>query len=134
MSRLQSAWDNYSSSCVCGYSYDGANAAHYLSNALIKAGFSELDLGVGADMRKVNSWIDGIIVCRSGRPIQAMQLRDWFAKNWNKHSTPPRDGLVLVYNEKGGYHGVVLKKYEHGKCTGHQGTDHADWPIQEYYY
>ena len=45
---LQSAWDQYTDSCVCGYAYDN-NCAHYLSNALILGGFSEIDGGKGAN-------------------------------------------------------------------------------------
>ena len=132
MSRIESAWDKYSSSCVCGHSYDGLNCAHYLSNALIKGGFSEIDGGVGDNYRTVH----GFCVCRSGRPIRAKELRDWFNKTWSLHYSPPHDGLALVYQEKSNGQGhVLLKKYSGGKSLGHKGTgDYPDWPIHQYYY
>ena len=128
---FQSAWDNYSSSCVCGYAYDN-NCAHYLSNALIKGGFSEIDGGVGANFRIVN----GFCVCRSGRPVRAKELRDWFGRKWSFHSSSPSDGMVLVYQERSDGQGhVLLKKYSGGNSIGYKGTgDYPSWPTQQYYY
>ena len=128
---VQSAWDNYSHSCVCGEKYKN-NCAHYLSNALIEAKYSDIDGGKGANFRIVN----GFCVCRSGRPVRAKELRDWFGKEWSFHSLPPTDGIVLVYQEKSNGQGhVLLKKYKDGKSTGHQGTgDFPAWPTQQYYY
>ena len=128
---VTSAWDKYSNSCVCGKKYEN-NCAHYLSNALIEAGYSEIDGGKGENFRTVN----GFCVCRSGRPVRAKELRDWFGKKWSFHSSPPSDGTVLVYQEKSSGQGhVLLKKYKDRKSTGHQGTgDFPGWPIQQYYY
>lgn len=127
---LQSAWDQYTGSCVCGYAYKN-NCAHYLSNALILGGFSEIDGGKGENFRIVN----GFCVCRSGRPVRAKELRDWFGRKWTYHSSPKPDGIKLVYQESGGQGHVLLKMYKDGKSIGYKGTtDLPSWPIQQYYY
>ena len=49
---LKNAFDNYTPYCRCGYLYN-YNCAHFLSNALIKAGFSDIDGGTSTlDMRR----------------------------------------------------------------------------------
>lgn len=127
---IQSSWDNYSNSCVCGYAYEN-NCAHYLSNALTKGGFSEINGGVGGNFRIVN----GFCVCRSGCPVRAKELRDWFGRKWSLHSSPPSDGTILVYQESRGQGHVLLKKYKDGKSIDYKGTtDLPSWPIQQYYY
>jgi len=72
---LQKAWDAYENECVCKERQEN-NCAHYISNALIKGGFSELDGGEGGNQRIRN----GFCVCPKGRPIRAKELRDWFAR------------------------------------------------------
>lgn len=128
---LQSAWDKYSNSCVCGYAYEN-NCAHYLSNALILGGFSEIDGGKGANFRIVN----GFCVCRSGRPVRAKELRDWFGRKWTYHSSPMSNGINLVYQQDSSGQGhVLLKMYKDGKPVGYKGTtDIPSWPTQQYYY
>ena len=121
---VQSAWDSYSNSCACGQRYDN-NCAHFLSNALIEGGFSAIDGGDGCDLRTVN----GFCVCKSGRPIRAKELRNWFGRNWTRRSSP-QDGINVVYQEKSGQGHVLLKKYSNGKSTGDEGTgDHPSWPL-----
>ena len=128
---LQTSWDKYTNSCVCGNAYAN-NCAHYLSNALILGGFSEIDGGKGADLRIRN----GFCVCRSGRPVRAKEMRDWFGRKWTHHSTPPTNGICLVYQEGNGKDDrhVLLKKYQDGRKIGHVGTGDYPWPIQQYYY
>ena len=127
---LQTSFDKYTNSCVCGYAYDN-NCAHYLSNAMILGGFSEINGGNGANFRIVN----GFCVCRSGRPVRAKEMRDWFGRKWTYHSTPPTNGICLVYQESSGQGHVLLKKYQDGRSIGHAGTgDYPSWPIQQYYY
>ena len=128
---IKSAWDSYSGSCACGERFEN-NCAHYLSNALIKAGCCSIDGGSGGLFRKES----GYIVCKSGRPVRAKELRNmFFSKKWTRHSKP-RDGYNLVYQEKADGRGhVLIKKYSGGRKVGHKGTgDYPDWPIQEFYY
>ena len=126
---LQTAWSNYTGSCKCGHRYDN-NCAHFLSNALIDGGFSDIDGGSGGDLRLVN----GFCVCRSGRPVRAKELRAWFGRKWSRHSKP-QNGINAVYQEDYGQGHVLLKTYKDGKFTGHRGTgDYPVWSTQEYYY
>lgn len=127
---LSTAWSSYNG-CKCGNKHGYKNnCAHYLSNALISAGYSALDGGTGYEMRNVN----GYCVCSSGRPIRAKELRRWFGLEFTKDSTP-RDGINAVYQEQGGQGHVLLKKYSNGKSTGYCGTgDFPHWSTQEYYY
>ena len=137
---LAKAWDKYRGSCECRnkYGYEN-NCAHYLSDALIRAGYNELDGGTEEDreMRLRN----GFIVCSAGRPIRAKELRDWFGRKFTKHLIP-RKGINAVYQERADGQGhVLLKKYAHS-CRkrrlifkGFRGTgDYPDWKVQEYYY
>ena len=131
---LQSSWDEYKNSCICAppdRRYAN-NCAHFLSNALILGGFSDIDGGKGADMREVK----GFCVCPSGRPIRAKELRKWFGMRWTNHREP-QDGINLVYQERlsdrQGH--VALKEYRDGKLIRCKGTgDYPGWEIQEYYY
>ena len=129
---LENVWASYSDSCVCGYKYDN-NCAHFLSNALILGGFSQIDGGVGDNFRIVN----GFCVCRSGRPVRAKELRTlFFAKSWKKYPYPG-DGLCLVYQERAsdGQGNVLLKRYRAGNLIEYRGTgDFPTWRVQEYYF
>ena len=139
----------YEDSCVCGNSYsaDGGNCAHYLSNTLIKGGFSELDGGIGDDKREVY----GRIVCCSGRPIKAKQLRAWAKAKWGLPKSSPQEGINFVYQNNGNWfqrlipklsqsHVLLQKWYcddqhEKLKMSRFKGTgNYPDWPKQEYYY
>ena len=129
---LTTAWDKFTLSCDCGHDYGTMNCAHFLSNALINAGFSAINGGKGGDMRNVK----GFCVCRSGRPIRAKELRSWFNTKWTKHSKPPKDGIIAIYQEHSGQGHVLLGKYENDKLTGSKGTGpgyYSGWN-NEYYY
>ena len=123
---LQTVFSGYTDSCACGTAYEN-NCAHFLSNALIKGGFSAINGGNGGDLRTRN----GFCVCPSGRPIRAKELRAWFGRKWTRH-TKPQNGLNLMYQEQGGQGHVLLKKYPEGNWVGR--GDHGNWNTQEYYY
>ena len=140
--KLQEAWDEYDNVCECGWK-EKDNCAHYLSNALIKGGFSELYGEKGANHRDIN----GFIVCRGGRPIQANQLRDWAIQKWGPPHSSPRIGINFVYQKctsscNPDERHVVLKKYRRKfyifgspKPVGRRGTgDYPTWEVQEYFY
>lgn len=128
---LPTAWSSYGG-CICG-NKEGYknNCAHYLSNAMIIGGYSEIDGGTGREKRIVN----GFCVCSAGRAIRAKEMRSWFGRKWTKHLAP-RNGINVVYQERADGQGhVLLKQYSGGKSAGYRGTgDFADWPTQEYYY
>ena len=130
---LEAAWKSYSDSCVCGEKLKN-NCAHYLSNALIEAGYSSIDGGSGGLFRDEN----GYCVCKSGRPVRAKELRNTFftENNWACHDEP-REGYNLVYQERAadGQGHVLIKKYSGGRKVGHKGTgDYPEWDIQKFYY
>ena len=141
---LRKAFDAYENSCDCKHSYDRRNCAHYLSNALIKGGFAEIDGGNGGNLRIEN----GYYVCRSGRPVRAKQLRAWFQKKWRCHAKP-RVGINVLYQENDNGQGhVLLKEYTEEMVNKYcrnprvltngenvAGTgDYGEWPTQEFYY
>ena len=121
---LTTAWSKFTGSCACGQHLEN-NCAHFLSEALIQAGFTELDGGKGANERQKN----GRVVCSSGRPIRAKELRDW-AKNIFIKRTAQPTGVCFVYQERAsdGQGHVLLKNGTIFKGTG----DHHDW-AQSYY-
>lgn len=91
---LSAATGKYTGTCACGKAYSN-NCAHYLSDALIKGGYSELDGGKGADMRIVH----GRCVCTAGRPIRAKELRAWAAGKFKKQSNADT-AATFVYQER----------------------------------
>ena len=113
------------------------NCAHFLSDALIKGNFSELDGGEGLNHREEN----GFIVCPSGRPVRAKELRNWAEQKWGPPHSSPRSGINFVYQEgsqKNQRH-VLLKMYWNlwffylnidDRGTG----DYYYWEVQEYFY
>ena len=129
--KLQQAWSEYVDSCECGHRYSD-NCAHYLSNALIKGGFSDLDGGNGADLRNVS----GRIVCCSGRPIRAKELRAWAQAKWGQPKSSRQDGINFVYQERrsDSQGHVLLKNISDMKFKGTGDFPPSKFEIQEYYY
>ena len=97
---------------------------------MIKGGFSNLDGGNGADLRNVS----GRIVCRSGRPIRAKELRAWAQAKWGQPKSSPQDGINFVYQERcsDSQGHVLLKIFSDMKFKGT--GDYPEYEIQEYYY
>ena len=147
---LSKAWSEYRDACEhgnkkgcceCGNKYGYKNnCAHYLSNALIRAGYSALYGGDGYEMRDRN----GFNVCSKGRPLRARELRDWFIKEFGEPHSVPRKGINVVYQKRAdGQEHVLLKEYVYSYSwwqrklipKDHRGTgDYPNWPTQEYYY
>ena len=130
---LEAAFDKYSNSCTCPCQYDH-NCAHYLSNALILGGFEELHGGNSKSCYHGSS--SHMLVCQTGRPIRAKELRKWFYERYRK-STHPHVGVNFVYQERArdGQGHVLLKKYnQNGEFESYRGTgDYPGWAIQEYF-
>ncbi len=130
-SVLAGAFAGYSGSCVCGESFRN-NCAHFLSDALIRGGCSELDGGTGALYRRRN----GLVVCKSGRPVRAKELRAWLAGKATEMiaGEPEEDGYFVVYQHDGYAGGHVLIHKHKGAEYEWKGTgDHPDWGTQEHY-
>ncbi len=128
---LADAYDSYRGECECGERLEN-NCAHYLSDALIRGGFDELDGGRGALYRKHN----GRVVCKAGRPVRARELRDWFATQATERfkGEPDDDQYWAVYQHDGypGGH-VVIHKHNGREYTWAGTGDYPDWGEQSHY-
>jgi len=129
------AYSNYRGRCECRENL-GNNCAHYLSDALIRAGYGELDGGKGSLYRRRN----GRIVCKSGRPVRAKELRDWFAsKATNTLTNEPEsdipDGYWAVYQERArdGQGHVLLHKHSGSAYTWRGTGNYPRWRTQMHY-
>jgi hypothetical protein len=124
---LATAFSNYRGACDCGEDL-GNNCAHYLSDALIRAGYTELDGGTGALYRRRN----GRVVCKAGRPVRARELRDWFAGQASAtHSGEPTDDsrYWAVYQERAADgQGHVLIHHHTGTGTAYDWRGTGDYP------
>jgi hypothetical protein len=129
------AYGAYRGSCDCGGNL-GNNCAHYLSDALIRAGYGELDGGKGGRYRRHRSRI----VCKSGRPVRAKEMRDWFASKAidTRTNEPEADipsGYWAVYQERArDGQGHVLLHHHTGGSYSYRGTgDYPTWRTQIHY-
>jgi hypothetical protein len=129
------AYGAYRGSCDCSENL-GNNCAHYLSDALIRAGYGELDGGKGGLYRRRN----GRIVCKSGRPVRAKEMRDWFASKaidtrTNEPEADIPDGYWAVYQERArDGQGHVLLHHHTGGSYSYRGTgDYPTWRTQIHY-
>lgn len=112
---LQEAANVFDRACSCGEALAN-NCAHYLSDAMIDAGYTELDGGVGGMYRRRN----GFVVCKHGRPVRAKEMRDWFADEGTvENSETKPDGYYAVYQQRDrdGQGHVTIKQCAGGTCT-----------------
>lgn len=111
----------YERGCACGERLSN-NCAHYLSNAFIRAGYTEL-LDSPAEVR-----------CEAGRIIRAQDMLRWFqskAARFHAGTPPEGTGLWAGYQEKPGRRHVLLYDADTG---AYYGTDNCvSWPVQWFY-
>lgn len=119
---LEKAARAYERGCVCGRRLSN-NCAHYLSNAFIRAGYTELLDAPAIETR-----------CTAGRPIRAQDMLRWFqhrAERFHSGIPPKGTGLWAGYQEKPNRRHVLLYDADTGR---YYGTDHCkDWPVQWFY-
>ena len=112
----------YRRGCACGVRLSN-NCAHYLSNAFIEAGYTEL-LEV--------PWITER--CKAGRVIRAQDMLKWFQEKrgqFHLGTPPPKSGLWATYQEKPDRRHVLIT--DTNKNT-YYGTDNClTWPTQWHY-
>ena len=134
---LADAFNRYRGQCDCGEHLEN-NCAHFLSDALIRAGYNELDGGVGGLYRRRN----GRIVCKAGRPVRARELRDWFAgRATDTTDREPNDNRYWAVYQHDGYPGGHVVIHHHTTSTDSTGTsytsagtgDFPTWPSQSHY-
>lgn len=119
---LETVAGKYYRGCDCGTRLSN-NCAHFLSNAFILAGYTEL--------------LDSPLIaerCPAGRPIRAQDMLRWFqSKSRNFHAGIPASGtgFYAAYQEKPDRRHVMILDTGSGKYFG---TDNCvAWPVQWYY-
>lgn len=129
------AFQLYRGQCECGEHLEN-NCAHYLSDAFIRAGYSQLDGGHGGYAREVN----GRVVCKAGRPIRAREMREWFQSmaTTTENGEPIDDQHWAVFQLDTGpdrYWGghVVIHAHSGANYTPRGTGDYPNWAIQEHY-
>lgn len=120
----------YKGECICGCTKDiicpeKDNCAHFLSNAFIKAGYTELLTSPLISFR-----------CKWGgnRPVRAFDMLKWFQLmrrryngKFHRGRVKPNTGFWATYQEKPGWKHVVILDSN----GGFYGTmDGDDWPLQ----
>lgn len=114
----------YNESCVGG-GRESNNCAHYLADAFIRAGFTDL---------KTTEFVTERCKCGAGRAVRAQELLKWFqARSLRFHQgrPPANSGYWAAYQEKPGDRHVTLIDTATGKFYGT--ADCPDWPVQWYY-
>ncbi len=114
---------NPATPCVCGKP-ENNNCAHYLCNALIRAGFPAPS---GGSNKK----------CSHGRLIRALDVLEWCKKHKKAFSTGHNNlssGTWIVFQQRsGGVQHVCIHK-ERSSDYSRAGTgDYPDWPTQWHY-
>ena len=112
----------YTQTCVGG-DRKSNNCTHFLSDAFIRAGYTEL---LTSDLITER--------CPSDRPVRAQELLKWFQEKSERfHSGRPESntGYWACYQEKPGRHHVMIFDSATGKVYGT--ADCKDWPVQWYY-
>ena len=123
---LRDAAKAYYEGCVCNdkVTFKKHNCTHYLSNAFILAGYTELLDCDGFSQR-----------CKAGRPVRAQEFMKWFqakAVRFNEGRPPAHSGVWAGYQEKdGSRHHVLLIDTDRQKYFGT--TDCVSWPVQWFY-
>ena len=139
--ELSRAYNSYSNSCDGG-DRQSNNCAHYLSNAFIKGGFSEL--------ARNNSYINArcygdFSSYYQKRPVRARDMRDWFRSkssqvlicdSWYEIIREMRYAgktHFAIYQDGGGYWGGHVLLYNIS-ANGYSGTgNYTYWPTHEAY-
>jgi len=128
---IEDAFDNYRGTCDCGEDL-GNDCAHYLSDAFVRAGYTELDGGSGSLYRLHN----GRIVCKEGRPVRAREMRDWFAGRATTtfNGEPDDNQYWAVYQHDSYPGGHVVIHHHRGTSYTSRGTgDYPAWGEQRHY-
>ena len=116
---LGNACMQYNDKCLGGDSYPN-NCAHYLSDAFIRAGYTDLLRFPGITAR-----------CRNKRPIRAHDMLRWFQSKSRQFFSGPvsqGSGVWATYQEKPGWKHVLIIDADRWEYCGT--GDYSDWPTQ----
>ncbi|MCF6284971.1 MAG: hypothetical protein L3K26_07260 [Candidatus Hydrogenedentes bacterium] len=111
----------YTQTCVGG-DRESNNCAHFLSDAFIRAGYTEL-----LDSPLVTQRCKG----GAGRVVRAQDMLKWFqskSKRFHSGRLEPNTGYWAIYQEKPGRHHVAIIDSSTGKFYGT--ADCKNWPVQ----
>lgn len=114
----------YNESCVGG-GRESNNCAHYLADAFIRAGYTDL---------KTSKLITERCKCGAGRAVRSQDLLKWFqaqSRTFHQGRPEPNTGYWAGYQEKPGDRHVTLIDTATGKFYGT--ADCKDWPVQWFY-
>lgn len=116
---LEDAAKAYTETCAGGDRVSN-NCAHYLADAFLRAGFTELE-----DSELITER------CPHGRPLRAQEMLKWFqakAERFHTGRPAPNSGYWACYQEKPGRRHVTILDTNTGKFYGT--ADCKDWPVQ----
>lgn len=112
----------YTQTCACGERLSN-NCAHFLSDAFIRAGYTELKTSDAFTTR-----------CKAGRPIRAQEVMHWFQTQADTFTEVRPDGgtgMWAVYQEKPNRRHVTVIDMNTGIFYGTD--DCKTWPVQWFY-
>jgi len=116
---LEDAAKAYTETCTGG-DRTSNNCAHFLSDAFIRAGFTDLETSDLITER-----------CPHGRPLRAQDMLKWFQSKSQRFHTgrvEPNTGFWASYQEKPGRRHVTILDSNTGKFYGT--ADCKNWPVQ----
>ena len=111
----------YTETCVGGQR-ESNNCAHFLSDAFIRAGYTEL---LDSEL------ITERCLCGEGRVVRAQDMLKWFQSKSQRFHTgrlEPNTGFWATYQEKAGRRHVTILDTRTGKFYGT--ADCKNWPVQ----
>jgi hypothetical protein len=111
----------YTETCVGG-DRESNNCAHFLSDAFIRAGYTEL---LDSDL------VTQRCKCGAGRVVRAQDMLKWFQSKHKRFHTgrvKPGTGFWATYQEKPGRRHVTILDSNTGKFYGT--ADCKNWPTQ----
>jgi len=121
---IESAAMHYNQRCVYG-DRESNNCAHFLSDAFIRAGYTELSTRDAITERCQGEY---------GRVTRAQEMLAWFqemATEFHQGRPEPGTGFWAGYQEKPGERHVLILDADTGR---HYGTaDCKLWPVQWFY-
>lgn len=119
---LEDAAKAYTETCAGGDRLSN-NCAHFLSDAFLRAGFTELETSELITER-----------CPHGRAIRAQDMLRWFQQKKDRFQNgrpEPNTGYWACYQEKRGRRHVTIIDSDTGKFYGTD--DCKEWPVQYSY-
>lgn len=128
---------NWKKSCILGDTEQN-NCAHYLSDAFIRAGYTELAHGAATTPPEITAWCDYNDPPRNSqaRVIRAREMNAWFQSKCSKPLTakPVKKGFFAVFQlDEAAYWGGHVLLYDSDSDTFYGTGAYWAWPTQLFY-